>query len=587
MSFEIHYSKSKKIDLAHLEKQYDNISPKSSIDYNPFHLQSLQNYNPLYSLFFEMTSTNFDSISLNHPRHFIDLNTIFHETTKQKTKDAPVFIKYAPLLDPIHYLIGKYEKQKTLIHHLPTINTTPETHLQKISSPNNSAYIDCFFSYLSSQLYNHHEFIHGIDFYGSYLGIQKKFRMDITDDYEYLQESDFFISKKNKLYEIESSIIPNVEDVIKPKLIFGEECNLEIDFIHDDFVEEENKDVKMEEDLELVYQINNDEEDDIDDSVSSSDNSQENDSSTEEEGEQGENEEGENEEDENENENENEDENEEEWSEMDDSIEPTVVVYIHNLPIQMICLEKCEGTLDSLLENEVLDDAQIASALFQVVMTLAAYQKSFAFTHNDLHTNNIVYITTKMEFIEYEYLQKIFKVPTYGRIYKIIDFGRSIYRFQDKFLCSDSFSTGGDAHTQYNIEPFLQKNKPRLEPNMSFDLCRLGCSLYDFVFENEDEEVIQENKKKWTEIQKLVYKWCTDDNGKNILYKRSGEERYPNFKLYKMIARIVHNHTPENQLDSPLFAAYLQTERKKRKKNTVYMNIDTIPKYYSALPLKN
>ena len=37
-----------------------------------------------------------------------------------------------------------------------------------------------------------------------------------------------------------------------------------------------------------------------------------------------------------------------------------------------------------------------------------------------------------------------------------------------------------------------------------------------------------------------------DDNGKNILYKKNGEERYPNFKLYKMIARIVHNHTPEN-----------------------------------------
>jgi hypothetical protein len=216
-------------------------------------------------------------------------------------------------------------------------------------------------------------------------------------------------------------------------------------------------------------------------------------------------------------------------------------------------------------------------------MTLATYQKAFTFTHNDLHTNNIVYILTDIEFIEYHYLQKKYKVPTYGKIFKIIDFGRSIYRFQDKILCSDSFCPGGDAHSQYNIEPFLNKNKARLEPNMSFDLCRLGCSLYDFVFENEDEDVIHENKSNWTKIQKLVYQWCTDDNGKNILYKRSGEERYPNFKLYKMIARIVHKHTPDNELNNPIFASYLQKEKgkSKSKSKTIVMDIDAIPKYYS------
>jgi len=267
--------------------------------------------------------------------------------------------------------------------------------------------------------------------------------------------------------------------------------------------------------------------------------------------------------------------------------EPQIFAYIRKFPIQMICLEKCEGTFDSLLENEELEEDQIISALFQVIMTLATYQKAFSFTHNDLHTNNIVYISTDIEFIEYHYLQKTYKVPTYGRIFKIIDFGRAIYRFQDQVLCSDSFSVGGDAHSQYNIEPFLNKNKARLEPNMSFDLCRLGCSLYDFVFENEDEDVIYENRSNWTRIQKLVYEWCTDDNGKNILYKRSGEERYPNFKLYKMIARIVHKHTPENQLNLPIFASYLQNGKEKKKikskqkSKTVVLDIDVIPKYYS------
>ena len=52
-----------------------------------------------------------------------------------------------------------------------------------------------------------------------------------------------------------------------------------------------------------------------------------------------------------------------------------------------------------------------------------------------------------------------------------------------------------------------------------------------------------------------------DDCGKNVLYKKSGEERYPNFKLYKMIARSVHNHVPENQLDDPLFQGFLMNKK--------------------------
>ena len=577
MSLEMNYSKSKKIDLAHLEKQYDSwikLEPNLEIKYNPFKMQELQNYNPVYSLFFEMTQNNYNSISLNHSKHFIDLETIQDEITQKKQKNIPVHIKYAPLLDPIHYLIGKYEKERAYLYNLPKIEDDSETVLKKIKSPHNSAYTDCFFCYLSSKLYEKHGFLNAIDFYGSYLGIQEKFRIEITDDYEYLQESSFFKNNKKKLYEIEFTGFPSdfVKQSTNPTLILGDLCDLEADAdLNDDIVEMETK-VEIEPELELVYEKEGEDEDDEDDeSDDSSNNSQLIESSNEDEPEFKE-------------EGEEEEEEESEWSDMENSEdEPTIFAYIHKFPIQMICLEKCEGTFDSLLENEELDEDQIISALFQVILTLATYQKAFTFTHNDLHTNNIVYISTDIEFLEYHYLQKKYKVPTYGKIFKIIDFGRAIYRFQDKILCSDSFSPGGDAHSQYNIEPFLNKNKARLEPNMSFDLCRLGCSLYDFVFENEDEDVIYENRSNWTKIQKLVYQWCTDDNGKNILYKRSGEERYPNFKLYKMIARIVHKHTPENQLNHPIFASYLQKEKGKgkSKSKTIVMDIDAIPKYYS------
>jgi len=99
--------------------------------------------------------------------------------------------------------------------------------------------------------------------------------------------------------------------------------------------------------------------------------------------------------------------------------------------------------------------------------------------------------------------------------------------------CSDSFSSCGDAATQYNCEPYFNAAKPRIDPNPSFDLCRLGCSLLDFV--------------KEPEVEAIVADWCNDDAGKSVLYKSNGQERYPDFKLYKMIARTVHHLVPEKQ----------------------------------------
>ena len=55
-------------------------------------------------------------------------------------------------------------------------------------------------------------------------------------------------------------------------------------------------------------------------------------------------------------------------------------------------------------------------------------------------------------------------------------------------------------------------------------------------------------------------------------------ERYPDFKLYKMIARTVHNHTPEKQLEKEYFNKF-KISKKKINKNQKIVNIDNIPSY--------
>ena len=54
-------------------------------------------------------------------------------------------------------------------------------------------------------------------------------------------------------------------------------------------------------------------------------------------------------------------------------------------------------------------------------------------------------------------------------------------------------------------------------------------------------------------VKRIIVEWCLDDNGVNLLYKNNGEDRYPDFKLYKMISRFVHKHTPQQQLTRPEF----------------------------------
>jgi hypothetical protein len=251
-----------------------------------------------------------------------------------------------------------------------------------------------------------------------------------------------------------------------------------------------------------------------------------------------------------------EDGNEEEDSEdsSEESEYESIGLSIPKFPTQIICMEYFEDIFDNLILSKKLTNEEWFSALFQIIMILNTYQKVFQMTHNDLHTNNVMYNKTNKKFLYYCYNKKYYKVPTFGRIYKIIDFGRGIYKFDGKIFCSDSFQTGGDAATQYNIEPYFNENKPRLEPNYSFDLCRLACSIFDYVV--DDIKDVKDLSKCTDPVQKLIVEWCLDDKGLNVLYKNNGDDRYPDFKLYKMIARCVHNHTPQVQLLRPEFDKY-------------------------------
>ena len=594
----LNYCKPKKINLDYLAKQYteshhnpDLIETQQTPDlietqqkpdlietqqnpgiignpqlYNPYLIEKSQLYNPIYRKFFDMNTSNFDNIALNHPYHVQDAKHIIHHKTNE-IQEKDVFVKFSPLLDPYRYMIGKYKVTDPRIRTMPRLESTEETVHPKILSRHNASYVDCFFSYLSSVLFNHHGNVHGMDYYGSYLGIQNKFRVCVTDDVEYLRNSDFFNDHVGELFSIEdpNSIMSREfpgggSRRHRAKLVLDDANEIGLDFeelsdnegiILDNESTNSTNEIKCS--LETIYAKSPRASGSIT-SKSSADSDLN--YSSDEDGEW-----------------ETESSDSDESDEESDEDEEEIYGFINNFPIQMICMEKCDGTLDELFVRDEITVENGASALFQIIMSLLIYQRVFKFTHNDLHTNNVMYVNTEVEFLYYLYGGNTYKVPTYGRIYKLIDFGRSIYKFQGKVFCSDSFSPAGDAATQYNCEPFLNEERPRLDPNNSFDLSRLGTSIFDFLMDIEDD-----NKEEYDELQKTIQRWCMDDNGKNVLYKKNGEERYPSFKLYKMIARTVHNHSPEAQLEEPYFKQFVLPKEDVKDTNGV-INLDTLPCY--------
>ena len=540
-------------------------------------ISNVQNYLAIYSRFFTLNESNWNSVNINNiwELHSVSRNpkdenfTGIVVNTDDKQRKVNVHFKLSPLLDPLKYMTGKYSDYDDELFKLPDLTGTC---YPKIRNVNNSAYVDSFFSYLTSKLLHTYGFIHGIDFYGSYLGIKQDFPYNVEEDIEYLYRSEFFHLHKGTRFKIDNAyyndILNNDSRKFKNKLTFGKSIdnisiasNSSIERLDEIFSSSEpsshNKDDKEDNDekddkIDMVFNQENPNKSKSTSSTCSHCSSRSSITDNE--------------------------DNDEEYDDDEDSestgSDANVNVIIDKFPVQIISLEKCDNTLDSLIETD-LGYGEIVSALMQLIMTLITYQKVFHFTHNDLHTNNVMYQPTEKQYIYYKYDNSYYKVPTFGRIYKIIDFGRGIYKFKGHQFVSDSFHKDGDAATQYNIEPFMNNKKPFLEPNYSFDLCRLACSLFD-VFVPEDDNETDDVSHLYNPIKDLIEDWCKDDKGRNILYKTHGEERYPNFKLYKMIARTVHGHTPTAQLKRDIFSNY-KVPRKSISRKAKIVNIDKIP----------
>jgi hypothetical protein len=175
---------------------------------------------------------------------------------------------------------------------------------------------------------------------------------------------------------------------------------------------------------------------------------------------------------------------------------------------QIIFMENLPKSLFETLNREKNHEIWW-SCLSQIVFTLCYLQNKFGFIHNDLHSENIrIRNVSKNTFLYYKLdNERYCKVPTFGNIITIIDFGRCIINYDDKVLVSSEFSKYGQCQGSVFY-------------NLSIDLIRLIITLENYL------KVI-ENKKESKELSDWFLLLVKNDQNVNILSKDFAYSKLP------------------------------------------------------------
>ena len=467
--------------------------------------------------------------------------------TSSASDNRKAFMKITHLLDPITWIRGKYgiEQEEGNGFFLPGVEL-PFKVSQKLEDPMNQAYVEAIATYCLSKLREADVSPHFHYFYGAYRGVADTYSYNISDVFStYRQCRWFWNNQEQGVFELETDVTDTEvqEAIFEPPSELHSEVNSEASEDTEDLEEEilandKQQDVELQSlhstsMSEVKYNSGSDSEHDEED----------------------------------------EDEEEDGEDNEDDLEAINVFANIKNFPVMLMFTEPSEGTMDDLLagceEGSPGDkqwEAMWTAWIFQILAALSVLQSFFGFTHNDLHTNNIVWAKTDQKYFFYTNRDgTVWRVPTFGRVFRLIDFGRSIFSINEKLFFSDDFKEGNDAAEQFNFGPLKSSDpdEPEAYPNPSFDLCRLAVSLFENLFpmkpgERKGGSILSHEpglkvKETTSDLYNLLWSWMIDDDGRNVLMEPSGRERYPDFDLYKVITQKISDAVPKEQILRPIF----------------------------------
>jgi hypothetical protein len=540
-----------------------------------FHESSaLQSYFPsLEVLFPSIADQNSGSPTLAATELLLDLSGEYGRVENILTKavrTVPIWVRKTHLVEPIDTMSGRYVLPRDGA--LPYFRSAWQKTLRKINDPYNEAYTAAVFSCMASRLVERNISPHFCYFYGTYSARIAEYRFNITDDLPDIEGKKWFKDGlKSGAFQIMAvdPCDPDIEGPFEPWYPDGRnpllgDCgsshssqsstimSLDVPDIsdsEDDELQDLKEDIPKDGEVQIVRPRLHLERSTVH-SLTNSD------------------------------------------SDSDSESYLEYFAALKNFPVQLTFLERCDGTMDELMEDEISEEATVdmqetkeerwTAWIFQVIAALTVGQQLYDLVHNDLHTNNVAWSGTGETHLYYHVQgaiggDRFYRVPTYGRVFKIIDFGRATFRppisnKNNQVWYPDVYAPGADAAGQYNCGPYYEHGKPKVVPNRSFDLCRLAVAMLETLWPSTPEsskplnvltkeEGLLQNETV-SPLWNLMWLWLTDKDGKNVLRGPNGRERYPEFDLYCAIAQNVNNAVPAQQLTLPLFDACFKCRRK-------------------------
>jgi hypothetical protein len=440
---------------------------------------------------------------IKFPEHILDIDG---DTAKLSSSEVQIHPKITMLISPFKWMKGGMSMG------LPMTSRTAEKVHQKLQSHHNAGYVGSLLSVVLSKCQ------HFPKVYGVFSGIAREHTIDISDDYEDLCDESWFSQNIGKTFDLklDSEVGETIQYSRKARmgLQLGE------DMVLDDIQSLDLQDVQgTAADLNTVFQETVQAEDAESTSLSEIFEIESLPSSFD-----------------------------ESWGSEE---EPFAWATFKDVPVQLTIMEKLQGTFYELLKDSPRE--YHLAWIGQIIFALAYAQRNFAFTHNDLHGNNVMFVKTASEFLYYSAGGKNYKLPTHGYLLKIIDFDRGIGSIklqgmkEAKTFMSDQFNFCEEAGGQYNCAPFYISKMPAVKPNPSFDLTRLATALFWDMYPEGPDHAEYQNYP----VFRLFIKWMALDDGSVLFFKKNPKvDRYVGFSLYKAIAKYSKNAVPHKEISA-------------------------------------
>jgi hypothetical protein len=232
---------------------------------------------------------------------------------------------------------------------------------------------------------------------------------------------------------------------------------------------------------------------------------------------------------------------------------PTNKFINYNIPCMFLFLENLTGELFSYLNNNKYSINELTSYIFQLLASLSIIQHYFNLSHNDLHSKNIMFLKTNKTFIYYKYNNLYFKIKSYNKVIKIVDWGRATYNFNLLEGKNDCFETNGDVFGQIIYKKVNIQGKKNILYSKFNDLGILGGNLLNI-----------NNFPKSGKLYRLIKSWTLNKENKYINHKINS------FDFYTKCSEC--SKTPSKQLDSKIFEKF-HIQKKNIPNNEVIFNL--------------